>query len=145
MNRKEILEAAMSYVTVDREAQYGSPEDNFKLVAGFWHLYLCARFDTAYRNGKTVETGDGEFDEYVLTAEDVANMMSLLKIARIATGQKKNDNYADLAGYAACAGEIATKKVDMQTCSTCRFDKDDPNGEYEPCRSCENWNNWEMY
>ena len=35
-------------------------------------------------------------------------MMALLKIARIATGKKVIDSYVDLAGYAACAGEIAT-------------------------------------
>jgi hypothetical protein len=34
-------------------------------------------------------------------------MMALLKIARIASGQTKEDNYVDLCGYAACAGEIA--------------------------------------
>ena len=33
-------------------------------------------------------------------------MMALLKVARIATGNKE-DNFIDLAGYAACAGEIA--------------------------------------
>jgi hypothetical protein len=36
-------------------------------------------------------------------------MMALLKIARIATGEPKADNYVDLAGYAVCAGEIATE------------------------------------
>jgi hypothetical protein len=36
-------------------------------------------------------------------------MMALLKIGRIASGQAQADNYIDLAGYAACAGEIAGK------------------------------------
>lgn len=35
-------------------------------------------------------------------------MMALLKIARIATGQAKSDSFVDLAGYAACGGEIGT-------------------------------------
>lgn len=41
-----------------------------------------------------------------INAKDVATMMGLLKVARIATGYKE-DNFVDLAGYAACAGEIA--------------------------------------
>lgn len=88
MNRKKILETASSYVTVDREEQYGTPEDNFGIVAEFWNTFL----------------GDAK-----LNAHDVAIMMCLLKIARITSGQKKEDNYIDLAGYSACAGEIATR------------------------------------
>lgn len=44
-----------------------------------------------------------------ITAKDVAAMMGLLKVARIATGSSP-DSFVDLAGYAACAGEIATKE-----------------------------------
>ena len=89
MKRAEILATAGSYVTVDREEQYGSPEDNFSIVADLWDIYLRR---TSSR----------------INSHDVAVMMCLLKIARIASGQKKDDNYVDLAGYAACAGEIAT-------------------------------------
>lgn len=32
----------------------------------------------------------------------------MLKIARIASGNAKEDNWIDLAGYAACGGEIET-------------------------------------
>jgi hypothetical protein len=35
-------------------------------------------------------------------------MMALLKVARIRSGQIKEDNYIDLIGYAACAGELTT-------------------------------------
>lgn len=89
MTRKEILEKAMSYVTVDREAQYGSPEDNFKRIADHWSLYLGVP----------------------VSPEDVAMMMCLLKIARIESGQTKDDNFIDLAGYAACAGEVALRSI----------------------------------
>ena len=41
-----------------------------------------------------------------LEAHDVAAMMALLKIARIASGHGKDDNWIDLDGYAACGGEI---------------------------------------
>lgn len=36
-------------------------------------------------------------------------MMALLKIARVKADPKKTDSYIDLAGYAACAGEIAER------------------------------------
>ena len=47
----------------------------------------------------------------MLEAEDVAIMMILLKIARIQTGTFKPDNYIDIAGYAACAAEVAGGQV----------------------------------
>ena len=40
---------------------------------------------------------------------DVAMMMALLKVARINAGDKA-DSFIDLAGYAACAGEIVTER-----------------------------------
>lgn len=47
----------------------------------------------------------------VLGPDDVAAMMMLLKIARIATGEPKEDNWIDAAGYAACGGEIQCREV----------------------------------
>lgn len=85
--RKEILKQATDAVCTDREGQYGSPEDNFRRIADLW---------TAYWGG------------YPFEPKDVAMMMSLLKIARIATGKHKDDNYIDLAGYAACGGELGS-------------------------------------
>lgn len=93
MKRSEILEEAAKIVTTDREEQYGSPENNFEVIAALWDEYLLAR---RYFKGF----------RFKITAHDVAIMMCLLKIARIATGQPKADNYIDLAGYTACAGEI---------------------------------------
>lgn len=91
MTRKEILETAESLVCNDREAAYGSPSANFKLIAMFWQLYLASR------------------PKMDIDAKDVAMMMALLKIARIATGAHKDDNYIDGAGYFACGGEVAGK------------------------------------
>ncbi len=93
MTRAEILEAARACVCGQREQDYGSPEDNFATIGQFWTTYLAAAhpFDFA---GESI------------TAKDVAAMMALLKVARIATGSSM-DSYVDLAGYAACAGEIA--------------------------------------
>ena len=88
MNRPEILDAAKKCVTGQREQDYGSPERNFERIAGLWNAYLGA---------KTVD------------AVDVAMMLALLKVARIKTGKGTADSFVDLAGYAACAGEIATQ------------------------------------
>lgn len=84
MTRTEILMAANKCVAGDREQDYGSPEQNFKRVADFWSTYL----------------------NMMVTDRDVAAMLALLKIARIASGHAKQDNWVDLAGYAACGGEI---------------------------------------
>lgn len=82
--RSEILAAAERCVVGDREQDYGSPESNFARIAEFWTTYLG----------------------YPVDAKDVAAMLALLKIARIASGHAKADNWIDLAGYAACGGEI---------------------------------------
>ena len=93
MERKKILEMAMKCVCGDREQDYGTPEDSFKVIADFWSTYL---------RGKCVSPNA----DVCINADDVAAMMALLKIARIATGHGKADNWIDLAGYAACGGEI---------------------------------------
>ena len=89
MNRPEILDAAKKCVTGQREQDYGSPERNFERIADLWNAYLGA---------KTVD------------AVDVAMMLALLKVARVKTGKGTADSFVDLAGYAACAGEIATQE-----------------------------------
>ena len=54
--------------------------------------------------------GEREQDYGTLfTSKDVAMMMALLKVARIKAGDKA-DSFIDLAGYAACAGEIVTER-----------------------------------
>jgi hypothetical protein len=91
ITRKSILAEAEKCVCTSRQEEYGSIENNFSLIARLWREYL----DT----------------DKPITAHDVAMMMALLKVARIASGQTKEDNYVDLAGYAACAGEIALHGV----------------------------------
>ncbi len=88
MNRKEILDTAIKTVCEERQDSYGKPEDNFAIIADLWSSYL----------------GD-----VLLRPEDVAMMMILLKIARIQTGKYKPDNFIDIAGYAACAAEVAER------------------------------------
>lgn len=95
MTRKEILAAAEKCVCGDREQDYGVPENNFRLIAEFWHTYLSAKCVAA---GVHVQ----------LEPEDVAAMMALLKIARASVNPEHIDSWIDGAGYMACGGEIST-------------------------------------
>ena len=92
MTRAEILKAAERCVCTDRNQQYGEPEDNFRIIAALWNVYLFGRGAKSQ-----------------LKPADVGAMMALFKLGRIATGGDKADNFIDLAGYAACAGEISTE------------------------------------
>lgn len=92
MTRSEILKAAERCVCTDRNQQYGEPEDNFRIIAALWNVYLFGRGAKSQLN-----------------PADVGAMMALFKLGRIATGGDKADNFIDLAGYAACAGEISTE------------------------------------
>lgn len=84
ITRPEILDAAKTCVCGDREQDYGSPESNFQMIADLWQAYTGCYFEP----------------------KDVAAMLALLKIARVASGHAKADNWIDLAGYAACGGEL---------------------------------------
>lgn len=90
--REEILRSAAKMVTGERQDDYGTPERNFERIANLWNSYLDKRLD-----GR-------------ISGVDVAVMMALLKIARIASGHGKRDNWVDLAGYAACGGEIQAEE-----------------------------------
>lgn len=87
MTRRECLETAEHMVDGNRQEDYGTPEDNFTVIAELWSAYL---------GNKKV------------SALDVSMMMALMKIARIKAGTKE-DSFVDLAGYAACGAEISSK------------------------------------
>ena len=89
MKRAQILNQAAQCVCGSREQDYGSPEANFGRIAEFWSTYLGAK----------------------ITPVDVSMMMALLKIARV-KGNGTEDCFVDLAGYAACGGELFEGKVD---------------------------------
>lgn len=88
MKRKEILDKATEMVCGHREEDYGSPEDNFGIIAKLWTAYFG----------------------HEVSAVDVAMAMVLLKSARIKSGTMTEDSFIDGAGYFACGGEIATNK-----------------------------------
>lgn len=83
--REVILDTARQYVTKDRQSVYDTPENNFGMIAELWSSYT----------GTDIRT------------HDVAAMMALLKIARIKGSPAHMDNWIDIAGYAACGGEVA--------------------------------------
>ena len=85
MSRSEILNTADIYVTKDRQADHGDLENNFEAIAQLWSIYL----------------------NKMITRADVALMMVLLKVARAKGSPGHSDNWVDIAGYAACGGELA--------------------------------------
>lgn len=101
MNRAEILEAAKKCVCGQRVQDYGKPERNFQIIADFWNDYL----DAAHPELNLKGVAECMEVSAIITPKDVAVMMGLLKVARIATGSNP-DSFVDLAGYAACAGEL---------------------------------------
>lgn len=72
----------------DRNVSYGSPTQNFQNIADMW----------------TVRFAHMLKDDAFFTAVDVADAMVLLKVARNIANTKR-DNFADIAGYAACGYE----------------------------------------
>lgn len=84
MTNKEFLNVVENTLK-NRGENYGGVENNFALIAEFWNCYL-----------KNVRE---------LNAVDVANMMILLKIARLCTAEEIYiDGYLDICGYAVCGG-----------------------------------------
>jgi len=88
--RASILNAASDAVTRDRANTYGPIEDSFALIAAYWSIHL----------------------DHTVTATDVAAMMTLLKLARARGNPAHTDNWVDMAGYAACGGELATRPIE---------------------------------
>lgn len=88
MTREDILDTAKEIVTGARQTTYGTPEDSFSTIAGLWGSYLGIN----------------------VSPSDVAMLMVLLKVARSKGDAGYADNYVDIAGYAACAGELRDVK-----------------------------------
>lgn len=89
-DREKILKKAITCVCGHREQDYGSPENNFQIIANLWNAYI----------------NDDRLDGIKLTSKDVAMMMALLKVARARGYKPTEDTFVDLAGYAACGGEL---------------------------------------
>lgn len=85
MKRAEILDTAKVLVTGNRQAAHGKPEETFGKLADIWSAMLGVP----------------------ITPEQAALMLAALKIARAWNNPQHDDNWIDLAGYAACGGELA--------------------------------------
>lgn len=92
MTKTQILSRANVIVTGDRQNDYGEVEDNFGRIAGMWSAYVGAD----------------------ITSQDVACMLGQVKMARVKSGHHKDDNWVDIAGYAACGGSIGAKEKFVQ-------------------------------
>lgn len=97
MKRSDILTKALETVT-QRQQVHGKPENTFGAIAGMWSVYLSELI------GQEVELKDHQ----------AAMMVGLLKVARSIKSPEHADNFVDLAGYAACAGELAGESALQQ-------------------------------
>ena len=95
LSRNEVLDRAGRAVNGDRTHDYGGPESSFSKIAAYWQAYLAQIIKE--RNG-----------DLCICGHDVALMLALLKIARLTTSPAHVDSWVDLAGYAACGGEVAS-------------------------------------
>lgn len=87
----DILTEVAALVAGDRNTTHGSKEKNFRSSADLWNAYLQNRPGGA---GAPV------------SPSDVALMLLLVKVSRSISGTPFPDHYADMAGYAAIAGEL---------------------------------------
>lgn len=92
--KREILEAAIAACCGDRQLNYGTPEKNFERIAILWNAWM----DIRVSNPSITE---GEFAPW-----EIAAMMILMKLARLANTPGHKDSWIDIAGYAACGYDI---------------------------------------
>jgi hypothetical protein len=78
-----ILTDAARIVDGDRERTYGDPGRNLRTIANLWDSWLLARG----------WSGPG------LSTDDVACLMTLLKLARLAADPTHRDSQVDVCGY----------------------------------------------
>lgn len=103
--REALLLEAMEITHKDRNKNYGNPEDNFQQIANLWNAYLGDRAKKA-RHAANYSAEN----PFTLTSADVAIMSMLIKVARLANNPDHHDSAVDVAGYAACLGDIQNKK-----------------------------------
>lgn len=78
-----VLAEAIDLINGEREQHYGTPQDNFKAIAGLWSAYL----------------------DYPISPADACHLMVLLKVARLRNG-KHRDSSVDAAAYCALGFEV---------------------------------------
>jgi hypothetical protein len=98
--RVNILEDGVKLTMQDRNKTYGSFVENMKEFAEFFE---------AYSKGESVDSYTAE--------HNMAIIMALGKIARIASGSLHRDNYVDAAVYLAAAYECEVANIPQDTCA----------------------------
>ena len=86
MNRKDILETALHLTYGDRNKTHGDPYQQHLMISKLWSVYLG----------------------HNISPDEVAIMMTLLKISRTKAGHLNTDDYIDAAAYIAIASECKT-------------------------------------
>ena len=99
MNTTEILKKTEKLVSESRHDKHGDKVINHENISRLWTSYLQNKFKL----------------NLVLLPEDVACLMTLLKLARTQAGKFNLDDYIDACGYAAIAGEIANKSQSIKS------------------------------
>ena len=99
MTRDEILETAAELISGDRQATYGGAYDSHARIADMWTAYLYGVLKRQRAAGLHLLS---------LCPTDVAAMMVLMKVSR-AVNSEHADNWIDIAGYAALAGEMESE------------------------------------
>lgn len=92
---ESVLQEAQRLVYGDREAAYSHPFDDFQRIARMWSGYL---------------------DGVKITPQDVAQLMVLLKVARVRVDvvhnrRPKRDTLVDIAGYSECGYRVSEREV----------------------------------
>lgn len=101
-----ILAQAAHIVDSDREQTYGDPGRNLRTISDLWDSWLLARG----------WSGPG------LSTDDVAYMMVLLKVARLANNPTHRDSQVDICGYTRLA-----ERIQQSNCrSNATLSTDDP-------------------
>jgi hypothetical protein len=96
--RVRTLETAIRLTGGDRNRSYGPPFDNLSDCAELWNAYINTK------QACIEATADGSYSVR-LKAEDVAWLMTLVKMTRSFQQGYHPDNYTDAAAYSAIAGE----------------------------------------
>lgn len=97
MERQSILDTAQQLVSNDRNSVYGHPRDNFGTTAEMWNAYIKRR--------EASHKAQSE-NPFALTALDVAHMMALVKLARLANTPDHPDSIVDVVGYELTADKV---------------------------------------
>jgi hypothetical protein len=88
---KQYCETAGDLVSNDRAQTHGDASKSFDIVARLWSAYLTTN----------------------IAGSQVPLMMMMFKVARSMNGNFNKDDYVDMCGYAALAGEMATKQFEV--------------------------------